>query len=86
MAEGHYRSVQSKMHATMRHAPAVAAGQAVTRGRPRLLANRNWTMVPRARPLKTARVVRLGSFSDLSKPAGQAGSRKFFNSASSEVR
>ena len=74
------------MHATKMHAAPSAAGQAGVRGAPRLGADRSWTRVAAARPLKPARVVRVGSFSDSRKPAGQAGSRKFFNSAANEVR
>ena len=74
------------MHATKMHAAPSAAGQAGVRGAPRLGADRTWTRVAAARPLKPARVVRVGSFSDSRKPAGQAGSRKFFNSAANEVR
>ena len=67
------------------HAAPSAAGQAGVRGAPRLGADRTWTRVAAARPLKPARVVRVGSFSDSRKPAGQAGSRKFFNSAANEA-
>jgi len=73
------------MHATKMHAAPSAAGQAGVRGAPRLGADRTWTRVAAARPLKPARVVRVGSFSDSRKPAGQAGSRKFFNSAANEA-
>ena len=50
------------MHATKMHAAPSAAGQAGVRGAPGLGADRSWTRVAAARPLKPARVVRVGAF------------------------